>query len=643
MNRLQFLASTVLGFFNPPKKQEPEIKYMKRVNDTLIELLDSHTNEYVTFSKVTKFADGSNMNDAKCDGVIYRKLGNEYFKRNWTGPKYSEWKGIRNANVPIYENERDFAEISDVELLSNLSSWTLNGFLFSGGVISKNGSIVSTAKTPLFLEKDCQYVIRIHITTTQDGYVDFRWNNAPVFDETIALGRGDMFFDVREEIILETAINVPQLSKNDFFEIKTDSNWKGSFSLVSIKKIEAPTQFFISNKASDDVEERVLNGIKFGRFNAGNIGIGDMQTLAAIEGGEYGAWNVAIGARSQASNIKGYESTSVGSFALKHNQAKRITAVGYAAGKSNIIGEFLTAIGYKAFTSNSIGKRNTGLGYHAALQNATGDDNTAIGYQALYSQIKNSGNTAVGSQAAMNCRGNFNTFLGALSGYLNDNVGITFEFSFCTSIGSQSAVYGNSGVALGFNAKIGDEENNVDDSIAIGRDAICKSALSVVIGRGAVIDLVTALRSTVIGYEAKSNSEQGISLGFRSFSDGIYTISIGSQSGKNQKGSYNTFVGAFSGSENDERTFQNVTCIGFDSKPTKNNQVVLGNSDIVEIVPGGDTQNLGSEEKRFNKGHLKNLNLSNLSVFSDNTTAKTGGLQDGDLYRKSTGELMVVF
>ncbi|GEM_PF-5028558 len=99
MNRLQFLGTTILGFFKPPAPKEPEIKYMKRVNDTLIELLDSHTNEYVTFSKVTKHVDGSNMNDAKCDGVIYRKSGNEYFKRNFTGPINVKWFGAKGDGV----------------------------------------------------------------------------------------------------------------------------------------------------------------------------------------------------------------------------------------------------------------------------------------------------------------------------------------------------------------------------------------------------------------------------------------------------------------------------------------------------------------------------------------------------------------
>lgn len=72
---------------------------MKRVNDTLIELLDSYTGEYVTFSKVAKYTDGSNMNDAKCDGVIYRKLGNEYFKRNFTGPVNVKWFGAKCDGV----------------------------------------------------------------------------------------------------------------------------------------------------------------------------------------------------------------------------------------------------------------------------------------------------------------------------------------------------------------------------------------------------------------------------------------------------------------------------------------------------------------------------------------------------------------
>lgn len=58
---------------------------MKRVNDTLYDILDSSTSEVVTFSKVTTFVNFQPMTDAYCDGVIYRKFGSEYFKRNYSG------------------------------------------------------------------------------------------------------------------------------------------------------------------------------------------------------------------------------------------------------------------------------------------------------------------------------------------------------------------------------------------------------------------------------------------------------------------------------------------------------------------------------------------------------------------------------
>ncbi|TKB97079.1 hypothetical protein FA046_12250 [Pedobacter cryophilus] len=72
---------------------------MKRIDDTIYDLLDTKTDELVTFSKVTLFADGTAMTDGKCDGVIYRKLGNEYFKRNFTGPINVKWFGAKGDGV----------------------------------------------------------------------------------------------------------------------------------------------------------------------------------------------------------------------------------------------------------------------------------------------------------------------------------------------------------------------------------------------------------------------------------------------------------------------------------------------------------------------------------------------------------------
>lgn len=43
---------------------------------------DLHTKESVNYVNITKYHDGTDMTDAKCDGVMYRKLGTEYFCRS---------------------------------------------------------------------------------------------------------------------------------------------------------------------------------------------------------------------------------------------------------------------------------------------------------------------------------------------------------------------------------------------------------------------------------------------------------------------------------------------------------------------------------------------------------------------------------
>ena len=70
---------------------------MNRVDDTLYNVLDHYTGEYCTYNKVISYSDGSPMSDEKTDGVIYRKLGVEYFRRNFTGAMNVKWFGPLNA------------------------------------------------------------------------------------------------------------------------------------------------------------------------------------------------------------------------------------------------------------------------------------------------------------------------------------------------------------------------------------------------------------------------------------------------------------------------------------------------------------------------------------------------------------------
>jgi len=70
-----------------------------RVGDTLTNILDSKTGEPVTYTKVTTYTDGSAMTDLKTDGTIYRKLGTEYFKRNYSGYANIKWFGAKGDGI----------------------------------------------------------------------------------------------------------------------------------------------------------------------------------------------------------------------------------------------------------------------------------------------------------------------------------------------------------------------------------------------------------------------------------------------------------------------------------------------------------------------------------------------------------------
>lgn len=53
-----------------------------RFEDTIYNVLDEYLMEYATYSKVTQFPDGTVINDGNIDGIIYKKDGSEYFKKN---------------------------------------------------------------------------------------------------------------------------------------------------------------------------------------------------------------------------------------------------------------------------------------------------------------------------------------------------------------------------------------------------------------------------------------------------------------------------------------------------------------------------------------------------------------------------------
>lgn len=59
----------------------------------VVKLLDTHTNEQVTYYPVTNWVDGSVMDDTKVDNVIYRKAGTAYYKRAFADAINVKWFG----------------------------------------------------------------------------------------------------------------------------------------------------------------------------------------------------------------------------------------------------------------------------------------------------------------------------------------------------------------------------------------------------------------------------------------------------------------------------------------------------------------------------------------------------------------------
>jgi hypothetical protein len=136
-------------------------------------------------------------------------------------------------------------------------------------------------------------------------------------------------------------------------------------------------------------------------------------------------------------------------------------------------------------------------------------------------------------------------------------------------------------------------------NLAIGFDTLTTSTgnQNTVIGHKALSPINTYASSfnTVLGYEAYSNgaANNNTAIGWQSLfsSEANNNSALGYSSGLLlTTGFQNTFIGAFAGGITGQLiSAQNSTAIGYNSFTTKNNQVVLGNSSIVETILRGTT------------------------------------------------------
>jgi hypothetical protein len=288
--------------------------------------------------------------------------------------------------------------------------------------------------------------------------------------------------------------------------------------------------------------------------------VGDSGNLTTTGGA-----NVALGSLALISVTSGTNNTAIGDQALTaHTTSTGNVAVGSSAMKASITCTDCTAIGFEALKSVTSGVGATAVGRLSCSTMSVATNNTALGDSTLRFTTSGEGNTAVGYRAMeANTTGNSNVAVGRGAG-ISKTTG-----SENTMVGTSALAGASSGSA---NTAIGFQALNAhagDNSTAIGHNALLAA---------------TGANNTATG------KESGLSL---------------------TTGSNNIFLGADAGNSASQKVDAvNSIAIGFQAFTTSNNQVVLGNSDIVQTLIRGNTGINTTNPDLFGRGYQGQLGIS---------------------------------
>jgi len=306
-----------------------------------------------------------------------------------------------------------------------------------------------------------------------------------------------------------------------------------------------------------------------GYFN-GNLtvrGLIDLVTGTVVGVGSSAAtYNTGANLTAFGSSTGQYNSgstvTAMGPSAAQYNSGASLVAMGFYAGRSNT-GNYVTTIGSSA-GSNNTGSNLTAVGFGAAQSNIGGAV-VAMGYAAAQ---YNSGTNvvAIGQNAA------------------NSNAG-----GNSAVVGHEVAQYNTGGslAVLGYRAA---RSNTGTDVAAIGANAAGSNAGTGVAAIGtSAAQNNTGNYVTALGYVAASNNTGGsvaaVGYGAARYNSGTNVVAIGVDAAQNNTGANLTALGYAAGVSN---TFSNVTLLGNGVyTASKANQVILGNSSVVEVATSG--------------------------------------------------------
>ncbi len=301
-------------------------------------------------------------------------------------------------------------------------------------------------------------------------------------------------------------------------------------------------------------------------YNAGNVGIGTNNSAFKLD--IAGSVNISEGSayRYNGRNIilasSSLRNDFLGQFAGNLTMTGRDNVgVGYSVLRKNVSGAYNTGVGVNAFELNTSGSYNSAFGDDALNSNTTGNSNVAVGYGALIGNSVGDDNVAVGKNAmAANTNGSATVAIGSLA--------------------LQMSTSGSEDVAVGQGAL----------------QSLTSGGQNTAVGAYALQSHTDQANSSALGYASLHYSTGYGNSAFGAYSlvsntTGIGNVALGLEAGADLfSGDYNVFVGTYAGTSVGASTnLTNSIAIGYAAQVTKSSQVVLGNTDITEILLHGNT------------------------------------------------------
>lgn len=378
--------------------------------------------------------------------------------------------------------------------------------------------------------------------------------------------------------------------------------------------------------------------------------------------------------------------TRYGAYSLQNNTAinSNSSAFGVCALRDSTYIDN-TAVGAYSGTFTTTGQSNVSLGTNSLLKNTTGSYNTALGTAAMCFNETGNNNTAIGSNALENNTSNSNTAIGALSLFTNTigskNVAVGYkalqanQADSMTAVGYQALLNANPSSGSATSTAVGyrtlEANTTGGGNSALGYGALFKNTIAsenTAIGAFSLQQNIDGDFNTAVGYDSLGlnlSGKQNTAIGYQSlyYYDALnFNTALGYRAGggfisaTNQNpnnlisGNNNTFLGAYA--DISLNSITNSTAIGYNSKVTASNQIMMGTSTEQVVIPGSavltniDPNSYSSETSIVPKSYVDSIasGLKPTSACKCATTVSItlSGNQTIDGYPTTDGDRVLV-